>query len=145
VESTPSPKSCNDVVTAVIAVGFAVTIPRNNRMRSLSVAAILVVGYVLSAVAQNSTPELKLDNPGRPVLVVPNLKPPVPDNPFKVTPNLESLSPVPDNPAAQVAPNLESLSPVPDNPAMQTLKSLAPELESPTTQAIPDASASKPR
>ena len=37
-------------------------------MRSLSVAAIFLVGYVLSAVAQNSTPQL--DSPT--VLVVPN-------------------------------------------------------------------------
>ena len=102
------------LVTAVIAVGFAVTILRN-RMRSLSVAAIFVVGYVLSAVAQN-TPEL--DNPAMP----PNLK-----------------FPEPDRPAAQVVPNFESLYPKPDNPAMQTLKSLPPELlENPTTQAIPN-------
>ena len=78
-------------------------------MRSLSVAAILVVGYVQSAVAGNSTPEL--DNPATPV----------------VAPNLEFLSQQQKN----LVPNLESLSEEPDNPAMQTLKSLAPELENP--------------
>jgi hypothetical protein len=119
-----APKSCNDVVTAVIAVGFAVTILRSNRMRSLSVAAIFVVGCVLSAEAQTSTPATQ---------VAPNLKPPEPDNSARhVTPNLEFLS---------QQPNLESLSEEPDNPAMQTLKSLAPELENPTTQAIPNPSA----
>jgi hypothetical protein len=109
------------LVTAVIAVGFAVTILRNNRMRSLSVAAIFVVGYVLSAVAQNSTPEL---NSSAAQQIAPNLKPRKPDSP-----------------AAQVAPNLESLSPELDNSAMQALKSLAPELENPTTQALPEPSA----
>jgi len=109
------------LVTAVIAVGFAVTILRNNRMRSLSVAAIFVVGYVLSAVAQNSTPQL--DNPA--TQVAPNLKPPWPERP-----------------ATQVAPNPESLSSEElDNSATQVLKSLAPKLENPTTQAIPDPSA----
>ena len=109
------------LVTAVIAVGFAITIPWNNRMRSLSVAAIFVVGYVLSAVAQNSTPEV--DNPA--MHVAPNLKPPEPDSP-----------------TTQVAPNLESLSPeLLDTPAMQILKSLAPEVENPSTQAIPDPNA----
>jgi hypothetical protein len=112
------------LVTAVIAVGFAVTILRSNRMRSLSVAAIFVVGYVLSAVAQNSTPE-----PGKPATqVAPNLKPPEPDNSARhVTPNLEFLT----QQRSQVVPNLKSLSEEPDNPAMQTLKSLAPELENP--------------
>jgi len=109
------------LVTAVIAVGFAITIPWNNRMRSLSVAAIFVVGYVLSAVAQNSTPELNIPTAQQ---VAPNLKPPGPESP-----------------AAQVAPILESLSEGSDNPTMQTLKSLAPELENPTTRAIPDPSA----
>jgi len=105
------------LITAVIAVGFAVIILRNNRMRLLLVAAIFVVGYALSAVAQNSTPELDME-------VAPNLKPPEPDSP-----------------ATQVAPNLKSLSPeLPDNPATQTLKSLAPELQNPTTQTIPDRS-----
>jgi len=109
------------LVTAVIALGFAVSILRNNRMRSLSVAAIFVVGYVLSAVAENSTPEP--DNAA--MHVAPNLKPPEPDSP-----------------TIQVAPNLENLSPeLLDNPAMQMLKSLAPELENPTTRAIPDPSA----
>ena len=121
------------LVTAVIAVGFAVTILRSNRMRSLSVAAIFVVGYVLSAVAQNSTPEL--DNPATQVAP---LKPPEPDNSARhVTPNLEFLS----QQRSQVVPNLKSLSEEPENPAMQTLKSLAPELENPTTQAIADPSA----
>ena len=107
---------------------------RNNRMRSLSVAAIFVVGYVLSAVAQNSTPEP--DNPA--TQVAPNLKPPEPDNSARhVTPNLEFLSQQRNN----LVPNLESLSEEPDNPAMQTLKSLAPELENPTTQTIPGPSA----
>ena len=109
------------LVAVVIGVGFAVTILRNNRMRSLSVAAIFVVGYVLSAVAQNSTPQL--DNPA--TQVAPNLKP------------LE-----PDSLGAQVAPNPESLSSEElDNSATQVLKSLAPELENPTTRAIPDPSA----
>ena len=107
---------------------------RNNRIRSLSVAAIFVVGYVLSAVAQNSTPE-----PGKPATqVAPNLKPPEPDNSARhVTPNLEFLT----QQRSQVVPNLKSLSEEPENPAMQTLKSLAPELENPTTQAIADPSA----
>jgi hypothetical protein len=105
-------------------------------MRSLSVAAIFVVGYVQSAVAQNSTPEL--DNPA--TQVAPNLQPPGPDNPaIQVVPNPKP--PRPDSPVAHVAPNLESLSEELDNSAMQTLKSLAPELENPTTQAIPDPSA----
>ena len=90
-------------------------------IRSLSVAAIFVVGYVLSAVAQNLTPGL--DNPAT-QQVAPNLKPPEPDSP-----------------AAHIAPNLESLSPEPDDPTMQTLKSLAPQLKNPTTQAIPDPNA----
>jgi hypothetical protein len=93
-------------------------------MRSLSVAAIFVVGYVQSAVAGNSTPEL--DNPA--TQVAPNPKPP---EPAQVAPKLEGLS----------KPILESLSEEPDNPAMQTLKSLAPELENPTTHAIPNPSA----
>jgi hypothetical protein len=89
-------------------------------MRSLSVAATFVVGYVLST-AQNSTPEIETQ-------VAPSLKPPEPDNP-----------------AALVAPNLKSLSPeLPDSPAMETLKSLDPELENPTTQAVPDLSAPIP-
>ena len=114
------------LVTVVIAVGFAVTILRNNRMRSLSVAAIFVVGYVLSAVAQNSTPK-----PGKPATqVAPNLEPPWPVKP-----------PWPERPATQVAPNPESLSSEElDNSAMQVLKSLAPQLENPTTQAIPNPS-----
>jgi hypothetical protein len=107
---------------------------RNNRISSLSVAAIFVVGYVVSAVAQNSTPEL--DNPA--TQVAPNLKPPEPDNSARhVTPNLEFLS----QQRSQVVPNLKSLSEEPENPAMQTLKSLAPELENPTTQVIPNPSA----
>ena len=90
-------------------------------MRSLSVAAIYVVGYVLSAVAQNSTPQL--DNPA--TQVAPNLKPPWPERP-----------------ATQVAPNPESLSSEElDNSAMQVLKSFAPQLENPTTQAIPNPTA----
>jgi hypothetical protein len=98
-------------------------------MRSLSVAAIFVVGYVQSAVAGNLTQEL--DNPATPV-VAPNLKLAEPDSPAaQVAPNLEGLS----------EPNLKSLSEGQDNPAMQTLKSLAPELENPTTQAIPGPSA----
>jgi len=81
------------LVAVVIGVGFAVTILRNNRMRSLSVAAIFVVGYVLSAVAQNSTPK-----PGKPATqVAPNLEPPWPVKP-----------PWPERPATQVAPNPES-------------------------------------
>ena len=92
------------LVTAVIALGFAVSILRNNRMRSLSVAAIFVVGYVLSAAAQNSAPEL--DNPA--TQVAPNLKP------------LE-----PNSLAAQVAPNPESLSSEElDKAATQVLKEL---------------------
>jgi len=80
-----------------------------------------VVGYVLSAVAQNSTPQL--DNPA--TQVAPNLKPPWPERP-----------------ATQVAPNPESLSSEElDNSAMQVLKSLAPKLKNPTTQAIPYPSA----
>jgi len=83
----------------------------------LSVAAIFVVGYVQSAVAEHLTPEL--DNPA--MHVAPNLKP------------LE-----PESPAAQIAPNPESLSSEElDNSAMQVLKSFAPQLENPTTQAIP--------
>jgi hypothetical protein len=90
-------------------------------IRSLSVAAIFVVGYVLSAVAQNSTPDP--DNPA--MSIAPNLKPPEPDSP-----------------GAHIAPNPESLSSEePDDPAMQALKNLAPELENPTTQAIPNPSA----
>ena len=78
-------------------------------MRSLSVAAIFVVGYVLSAVAQNSTPATQ---------VAPNLKPPWPERP-----------------ATQVAQNPESsLSEELDKAAMRVLK----ELQNPTTQAIPD-------
>ena len=94
-------------------------------MRSLSVAAIFVVGYVLSAVAQNSTPK-----PGKPATqVAPNLEPPWPVKP-----------PWPERPATQVAPNPESLSSEElDNSATQVLKSL--ELKNPTTQAIPDPSA----
>ena len=103
-------------------------------MRSLSVAAIFVVGHVLSAVAQDSTPQL--DNPAMPV--APNLKPPKPDNSARqVTPNLEFLSQQRNN----LVPNLESLSEEPDNPTMQTLKSLAPQLDNPTTRAIPDRGA----
>ena len=64
-------------VTAVIAVGFAVTILRSNRTRSLSVAVVFVVGYVLSAAAQNSTP--KPDKPA--TQVAPNLEPPWPVKP----------------------------------------------------------------
>ena len=106
---------------------------RNNRMRSLSVAAIFVVGYVVSAVAQNSTPEL--DNPATQVAP---LKPPEPDNSARhVTPNLEFLSQQRNN----LVPNLESLSEERDNPAMQTLKSLAPDVDNPTTRAIPDPNA----
>jgi hypothetical protein len=64
-------------------------------MRSLSIAAIFVVGYVLSAVAQNSTPE--------------------PESPAaQVAPNLESLSEKPDDSAMQMlkslAPEVEILS-----------------------------------
>ena len=124
------------LVAVVIGVGFAVTILRNNRMRSLSVAAIFVVGYVLSAVAQNSTPK-----PGKPpTQVPPNLEPPWPVRPAtQVAPNLKPPEP---EPAAQVAPNPESLSSEElDNSATQVLKSLAPKLENPTTQAIPDPSA----
>jgi len=125
------------LVAVVIGVGFAVTILRNNRMRSLSVAAIFVVGYVLSAAAQNSAPEL--DNPA--TQVAPNLKPPWPARPAtQVAPNLKPLEP--DSLGAQVAPNPESLSSEElDNSATQVLKSLAPKLENPTTQAIPDPSA----
>ena len=127
------------LVTVVIAVGFAVTILRNNRMRSLSVAAIFVVGYVLSAVAQNSTP--KLNKPA--TQVAPNLEPPWPVKPpwperpaAQVAPNPKP--PEPDNPAAQVAPNPESLSSEElDKSATQVLK----ELENSTTRAIPDPSA----
>jgi hypothetical protein len=121
------------LVTVVIGAGFAVTILRSNRMRSLSVAAIFVVGYVLSAVAQNSTPK-----PGKPpTQVAPNLEPPWPVRPAtQVAPNLKP--PEPDNPAAQVAPNPESLSSEElDNAATQVLK----QLENSTTQAIPDPSA----
>ena len=102
-------------------------------MRSLSVAAIFVVGYVLSAVAQNSTPK-----PGKPpTQVAPNLDPPWPVRPAtQVAPNPKP--PEPDNPAAQVAPNPESLSSEElDNAATQVLK----QLENSTTQAIPDPSA----
>ena len=110
------------LVAAVIAASFAVIILRNNRVRPLSVAAICVVEYALSAVAQNST--LEHDSPTMQVEPNPNLKPSEPDSP-----------------ATQVAPNLEGLSPeLRDNPSMQTLKSLAPELENPTTQTIPDQS-----
>src|SRR6516225_9543548 len=108
------------LVTVVIGVGFAVTILRSNRLRSLSVAAIFVVGYVLSAVAQNSTPK-----PGKPpTQVAPNLEPPWPVRPAtQVAPNPKP--PEPDNPAAQVAPNPESLSSEElDNLATQVLKDL---------------------
>ena len=102
-----------------------------------------MVGYVLSAVAQNSTPQL--DNPA--TQVAPNLEPPWPVKPpwperpaAQVAPNPKP--PEPDNPAAQVAPNPESLSSEElDNSAMQVLKSLAPKLKNPTTQAIPYPSA----
>ena len=108
-------------------------------MRSLSVAAIFVVGYVLSAVAQNSTP--KPDKPA--TQVAPNLEPPWPVKPpwperpaTQVAPNLKPLEP--DSLGAQVAPNPESLSSEElDDSAMQVLK----ELENSTTQAIPDPSA----
>ena len=114
------------LVTVVVAVRFAVTILRNNRMRSLSVAAIFVVGYVLSAVAQNSTP--KLNKPA--TQVAPNLEPPWPVKPpwperpaAQVAPNPKP--PEPDNPAAQVAPNPESLSSEElDKAATQVLKEL---------------------
>ena len=89
-------------------------------MRSLSVAAIFVVGYLLSAVAQNSTPK-----PGKPpTQVPPNLEPPWPVRPAtQVAPNLKP--PEPDNPAAQVAPNPESLSSEElDKAATQVLKEL---------------------
>jgi len=78
--------------------------------------AVIAVGFAVTiALAQNSTPE-----PEIPVTqVTPILKP------------LEQDSP----------PNLESLSTEPNNPAMQTLKGLAPELENPTTQSIPNPSA----
>jgi hypothetical protein len=91
---------------------------RNNRISSLSVAVVFVVGYVLSAVAQNSTPE-----PGKPATqVAPNLEPPWPVKP-----------PWPERPATQVAPNPESsLSEQLDKAAMRVLK----ELENSTTQAI---------
>ena len=120
------------LVTTVIAVGFAVSILRSNRMRSLSVAVVFVVGYLLSAVAQNSTP--KLNKPA--TQVAPNPEPPWPVRPAKqVAPNLKP--PEPDNPAAQVAPNPESsLSEELDKAAMRVLK----ELENPTTRAIPDPS-----
>jgi hypothetical protein len=78
-------------------------------MRSLSVAVVFVVGYVLSAVAQNSTP--KPDKPA--TQVAPNLKPPWPARP-----------------ATQVAPNPKSLSEELDDSATQVLK----ELENPTRQ-----------
>jgi len=74
-------------------------------MRSLSVAAIFVVGYVLSAIAQNSTPE-----PGKPATqVAPNLKPPWPERPAtQVAPNPESLSSEElENLATQVLKELE--------------------------------------
>jgi hypothetical protein len=82
------------------------------QMRSLSVAAIFVVGYVLSAVAQNSTP--KLNNPAT-----------------QVAPNPESsLSEELDKAAMRVLKELQIPDPRPpmslDNPALQTLKSLAP-------------------
>ena len=73
-------------------------------MRSLSVAVVFVVGYVLSAVAQNSTPK-----PNKPAT--------------QVAPNLEPPWPV--RPATQVAPNHESsLSEELDKAAMQVLKEL---------------------
>ena len=84
--------------------------------------AVIVVGFAVTiaiALAQTSIPEL--DNPA-----------------IQVTPDLKPLEP--DSPAAQIAPNLESVSPQTDNSAMQTLKSVAPEPENPTTQAIPDPS-----
>ena len=89
-------------------------------MRSLSVAVVFVVGYVLSAVAQNSTP--KLNKPA--TQVAPNLEPPWPVRPAtQVAPNPKP--PEPDNPAAQVAPNPESLSSEElDKSAMQVLKEL---------------------
>src|SRR6516162_6773151 len=106
------------LVTVVIGVGFAVTILRSNRMSSVSIAVVFVVGYVLSAVAQNSTP--KPDKPA--TQVAPNLEPPWPVKP-----------PWPETPATQVAPNYESsLSEELDKAAMQVLK----ELENPTAQAI---------
>jgi hypothetical protein len=98
------------LVTVVIGVGFAVTILRSNRLRSLSVAVVFVVGYVLSAEAQNSTP--KPDKPA--TRVAPNLEPPWPVKP-----------PWPERPATQVAPNPESLSSEElDNLATQVLKEL---------------------
>ena len=79
-------------------------------MRSLSVAVVFVVGYVLSAVAQNSTP--KLNNPA--TQVAPNPEPPWPVKP-----------PWPERPATQVAPNPESLSSEElENLATQVLKEL---------------------
>jgi hypothetical protein len=95
-------------------------------MRSLSVAAIFLVGYVLSAVAQNSTS--KPDKPA--TQVAPNLEPPWPVKPpwperpaAQVAPNPKP--PEPDNPAARVAPNPESLSSEElDKAAMQVLKEL---------------------
>jgi hypothetical protein len=58
-------------------------------MRSVSVAAIFVVGYALSAVAQNSTPK-----PGKPpTQVAPNLDPPWPVRPATQMQTLKSLPP----------------------------------------------------
>jgi len=79
--------------------------------------AVIAVGFAVTiALAQNSTPEPEIPLGTQ---VAPILRP------------LEQDSP----------PNLESLSTEPNNPAMQTLKSLAPELENPTTQSIPNPSA----
>ena len=113
------------LVTAVIAVGFAVTILRSNRLRSLSVAVVFVVGYVLSAEAQNSTP--KLNNPATQVAPNPesSLSEELDKAAMQVLKELEN----PTTQAIHVPPNLKNLW---LNPAMQTLKSF---------QTIPNPSA----
>jgi hypothetical protein len=112
------------LVTVVIGVGFAVTILRSNGLRSFSVAAIFVVGYVLSAVAQNSTP--KPDKPA--TQVAPNLEPPWPVKPPRPATQEETqgkASPTSFPYLGAKPPNPESLSSEElDNLATQVLKEL---------------------
>src|SRR6516165_7190121 len=97
------------------------------QMRSLSVTAIFVVGYVLSAVAQNSTP--KLNNPA--TQVAPNLEPPWPVKPpWPVRPATQEETQGKASPTSfpylgAKPPNPESLSSEElDNLATQVLKEL---------------------
>ena len=90
-------------------------------MRSLSVAVVFVVGYLLSAVAQNSTPK-----PGKPpTQVAPNLDPPWPVRPATQEETQGKASPTSFPYLGAKPPNPESLSSEElDNLATQVLKEL---------------------